>query len=388
MKMNKKGFTIVELVVVIVVIAILAAVLIPTFVGLVAKANQSADQQAVAQMNKILATEEKPDDVDGVIEILIENGYKGTLTTYYNKYSLAWVKSENVIVLIEDNKIVYPEQYADKELSYEIINPMATSADDITSGLVDGKVVFVGEDIKAAEGLALSSAGEYAVNLNGNTLASSDYVGAWVDGGKLVVSNGVIDSTTSAESIAVYAASNATVELNNVQIYAAQGVNPVQCYGGKVVLNNVTTAQSGAAATAWYNSAIQIANHITQDENGVWKFDGGLSYVTINGGMYSGDKAIQMSAPGGTVVINGGTFIGTTAVINADYNATYASQGALYSIEINGGTFTGAVKINNANIKCVVNGGTFSVNIGEVANVVIGDGKTVVDNGNGTWSVK
>ena len=104
--------------------------------------------------------------------------------------------------------------------------------------------------------------------------------------------------------------------------------------------------------------------------------------------MYSGDKAIQMSAPGGTVVINGGTFIGTTAVINADYNATYASQGALYSIEINGGTFTGAVKINNANIKCVVNGGTFSVNIGEVANVVIGDGKTVVDNGNGTWSVK
>ena len=104
--------------------------------------------------------------------------------------------------------------------------------------------------------------------------------------------------------------------------------------------------------------------------------------------MYSGDKAIQMSAPGGTVVINDGNFIGTTAVINADYNATYASQGATYSIVINGGTFNGAVKINSANIECVVNGGTFSVNIGEVANVTIGEGKTVVDNGNGTWTVQ
>ena len=44
---NKKGFTIVELVIVIAVIAILAAVLIPTFSGIVKKANLSADQQAV-----------------------------------------------------------------------------------------------------------------------------------------------------------------------------------------------------------------------------------------------------------------------------------------------------------------------------------------------------
>ena len=40
-KMNKKGFTIVELVIVIAVIAILAGVLIPTFSGIVTKANES-----------------------------------------------------------------------------------------------------------------------------------------------------------------------------------------------------------------------------------------------------------------------------------------------------------------------------------------------------------
>ena len=43
--MNKKGFTIVELVIVIAVIAILASVLIPTFSGVVGKANESAATQ-------------------------------------------------------------------------------------------------------------------------------------------------------------------------------------------------------------------------------------------------------------------------------------------------------------------------------------------------------
>ena len=37
---NKKGFTIVELVIVVAVIAILAAVLIPTFSGIIAKAKR------------------------------------------------------------------------------------------------------------------------------------------------------------------------------------------------------------------------------------------------------------------------------------------------------------------------------------------------------------
>ena len=42
---NKKGFTIVELVIVIAVIGILAGVLIPTFSGIIDSANKSADLQ-------------------------------------------------------------------------------------------------------------------------------------------------------------------------------------------------------------------------------------------------------------------------------------------------------------------------------------------------------
>ena len=49
---NKKGFTIVELVIVIAVIAILAAVLIPTFSGVVDKAQESAAQQELVAAYK------------------------------------------------------------------------------------------------------------------------------------------------------------------------------------------------------------------------------------------------------------------------------------------------------------------------------------------------
>lgn len=51
-KMNKKGFTIVELVIVIAVIAILAAVLIPTFSGIVETAQESAAMQKVTAAYK------------------------------------------------------------------------------------------------------------------------------------------------------------------------------------------------------------------------------------------------------------------------------------------------------------------------------------------------
>lgn len=81
-KMNKKGFTIVELVIVIAVIAILAAVMIPTFTGIVDKANQSA----VLQEARNYYTEAYADDLmDGVKNGLNANRLPVTAPdgTYY-----------------------------------------------------------------------------------------------------------------------------------------------------------------------------------------------------------------------------------------------------------------------------------------------------------------
>lgn len=78
-KSNKKGFTIVELVIVIAVIAILAAVLIPTFSNVVEKANESKDMQAarIAYENYLA---DHATDVGGVagINLCIKSG-----TRYY-----------------------------------------------------------------------------------------------------------------------------------------------------------------------------------------------------------------------------------------------------------------------------------------------------------------
>ena len=85
---KKKGFTLVELVIVIAVVAILAAVLIPTFSNLVKKANISADQQVVVQMNKLLTIDEvadpQPQNADEVVEVLIKNGYADYLLSLLN----------------------------------------------------------------------------------------------------------------------------------------------------------------------------------------------------------------------------------------------------------------------------------------------------------------
>ena len=91
-KLNKKGFTIVELVIVIAVIAILAAVLIPTFSGVVEKANKSAAEQRAQAIYKQIyaldlsdgALDGKDDSVDIVSSNAINSSYtdgSGIMTT-------------------------------------------------------------------------------------------------------------------------------------------------------------------------------------------------------------------------------------------------------------------------------------------------------------------
>ena len=79
--MNKKGFTIVELVIVIAVIAILAAVMIPTFSGMVKKSKDSAAmQQAQSAYTAVVGvtdygTLDNEDDTKVDAYIVIEGGY-------------------------------------------------------------------------------------------------------------------------------------------------------------------------------------------------------------------------------------------------------------------------------------------------------------------------
>ena len=112
-KSNRKGFTIVELVIVIAVIAILAAVLIPTFSNLIKKANESADQQVIRNMNTILATYIESDkEISDVMAYLRSNGYSYEKMVANTKgYHYCYAKSTNQMYLLnEKNEIVYPKK--------------------------------------------------------------------------------------------------------------------------------------------------------------------------------------------------------------------------------------------------------------------------------------
>ncbi len=75
-KNNKKGFTIVELVIVIAVIAILAAVLIPTFSSVIKKAKVNNDIQLVRNLNTALATDNKKHEtMQDALDAAAEFGY-------------------------------------------------------------------------------------------------------------------------------------------------------------------------------------------------------------------------------------------------------------------------------------------------------------------------
>ena len=78
---NKKGFTIVELVIVIAVIAILAAVLIPTFSNVIQKAEASADlQEARNAYTEYLASDDF--DANKYVKYVLLDSYYYTVNDW------------------------------------------------------------------------------------------------------------------------------------------------------------------------------------------------------------------------------------------------------------------------------------------------------------------
>lgn len=156
MKNTRKGFTTVELVIVIAVIAILATVLIPTFSNMIESANLSVDKQNVRNMNVCLqtyiATDGSPEDFGKVKQELQDYGYgkDDNFMTKTNGYSIRWygdkivkdngdIQNISVILLVNDEtrKVVYPEEYVDL-----VLDETVTRDDGTTFERVDVRKYF------------------------------------------------------------------------------------------------------------------------------------------------------------------------------------------------------------------------------------------------------
>ncbi len=101
---KKKGFTIVELVIVVAVVGILTAVLVPTFVNLVNKANQSADEALVKNLNTQLRineqTEGKNKTMSEAIGDVKEAGYLLENLTPRGSSDIVWNQEADEFALL------------------------------------------------------------------------------------------------------------------------------------------------------------------------------------------------------------------------------------------------------------------------------------------------
>lgn len=298
-KMNKKGFTITELVIVIAVIAILAGVLIPTFISISNKANLSADQQAVRQMNVVLSAEfatKNPEDLKQVVDLLDKEGYNvGSLTPLTKDHTFYWCEGTKTIVLVKGtNTVVYPENASfDASKAHKLsdgasfINVKATTADVVKAALENGSDVTLEADIVLSIKVVLASGNDITIDLNGHDIDASS-----ISGRPFEVSNGTtltINADGSTIKCGEYGlikfdgnGTNTTVVLNGGTYTGALNkgafIKTVGTGTMNITLNNITYTDTST------NS--YILNVGDADASSI-------DYLTINGGSFTSAFGFQ-----------------------------------------------------------------------------------------------
>ena len=386
---NKKGFTIVELVIVIAVIAILAAVLIPTFSGIIRKANISADTQLAKNLNDILAADEavdgKPANFSEVLSILRENGYLvANLNPTAADCYFVWESESNQIILVDtknENSVIYNS----KELTNEA--PGATwyfavsnkaDADELKTQIPNINVVMTiaaGSDLNSALGAITGTETIYideslvidkdsaivldksdakiTLDLGTSTVSGDNSDGYsetnipfYVQAGELTLKGGTLSATGSwldADNEPVDSAVLATggvLNLNNTTVDCA-GKAIVVAYDGAsgTVSNSTITAFSSAINIGGGSNVIVDNCIINVDNEAVWVSNSGVtapasSSATIKGGEYNG--------VGNTIALYGGSITIEDGKFTAEQTNLFKFYAANSTITIKRGTFTTA----------------------------------------------
>lgn len=218
---RQKGFTLVELLVVIAIIAILATVSIIGYTQFIKRANMSADQQAVTQMNTLLEgldVNNEPDDVVDLWTYLNETGldaedYKPLTKDHY----FFWDKSINRILLVDkENKVIFPKAYAEagksnSKLWYTLSGTIElkkapepeggivkiASASDFITTVTDAIKMAGVDEMKLSDDVNMMGASHGSVSLNKDFILD----GGRPDGDKTVPS--VISNLVSTEYASV-----------------------------------------------------------------------------------------------------------------------------------------------------------------------------------------
>ena len=386
MHKSKKGFTIVELVIVIAVIAILAAVLIPTFSNLVKKANIASDTTLAKNINTALTSYNATNGVEEFADVIAAAREAGYIISNLNPTTegcyFVWESQTNQILLVDSTdgyKVIYAnnEDYADAGATWYFAVGTQAEADEITAALT-------GVNAK----LAISSTATLNTELSNVTGEKTIYIdgGINVDAENTIVLNkadakvtidlGTSEVTGGANSS--YSVSNVPFQVQAGELTLKGGI--IKATGDALdadgeVMNNVlnvddSTLNIEGAKIDAPNSTIAIAltnaqttikdSTIIGNDNVIQPSDG--SIVTLNNCTVECEwLAIYSSNAGGTaseVTIKSGTYHANQTTLLGVYGGVIICEDGEYSSESPENRFFRFYNVSGG--KIVLKGGTYN----------------------------
>ena len=254
---KKRGFTIVELVIVIAVIAILAGVLIPTFVSIINKANVSSDTALVRGINEALAIEgvtEKPATMHDALRNASAYGYTIEKLTPRSSGDIVWNSETNHFALVDKdgntvysvngetitkNPAVWKIAHSNAEISSEYSNYLAYAP---SGTFTSSTGVDVGENTNVAVSYSSEATQTVTIRTNGGALT--------VNGSNSVVNHYGLAATVVVEKVHT----NSYHEYGYVTDYLEAKVGHVAIESGA----SVSILAINGAATVDQNSGSEL----------------------------------------------------------------------------------------------------------------------------------
>ena len=219
MKRNRKGFTIVELVIVIAVIAILAAVLIPTFSSLINKAKESSDTALVKNLNIIMAADEaengKSETMSEALAAAESAGYTIEKITPTSSGDILWDEQNNRFVLKKADGTYYAENgnVTEGVNLWKITDDLGEVAENSNHYSYYLKGTELTEAVTAKAGVDV---GENSADVNYANDGAGQTVTIRMNGGKLTVNapDDTVNSYGEKESVDITAVASASYHEN------------------------------------------------------------------------------------------------------------------------------------------------------------------------------
>ena len=251
MKRSKKGFTIVELVIVIAVIAILAAVLIPTFSSLINKAKESSDTALVKNLNIIMAADEaengKSETMSEALAAAESAGYTIEKITPTSSGDILWDEQNNRFVLKKADGTYYAENgnVTEGVNLWKITDDLEEVEENSNHYSYYLKGTEITEAVTAKAGVDV---GENSADVNYANDGAGQTVTIRMNGGKLTVNapNDTVNSYGEKESVDITAVASASYHENG------KVVGNIEVKKGRVELGagaEVNTVLVSSAAT-------------------------------------------------------------------------------------------------------------------------------------------